>query len=125
MGHRRPNRQVCWTTVSGTNRRRHVCVPIQLLRPLDDLPLISHVGVDRRVLLTLKREVCRLDPHRLEWAGGAESEIGLVQHLDGKIDRLRPEVNHQHLAFEFTLIIGVHLDPRAAAVNFLGDDSTF
>lgn len=65
-----------------------------------------------------------MDPHWPEGPRLAKSEIRLVEHLYRQVDRLGPEVDHQHLALEIAIVIHVHLDPRSAAVNLLGNDTT-
>ena len=73
--------------------------------------------------MTLEGKVCLLHPHGPFRSRHAQPEIGIIEHLNRKVDRLRPEVDHQSFALEFTLLVGIHLDALSAAVNFLGDDA--
>lgn len=59
------------------------------------------------------------------WSRLPQPEIGVIQHLHCEIDRFRSEVYHQSFTLEFPIIIQVHLDSFSAAVDFLGDNTTF
>lgn len=75
--------------------------------------------------MAFKREIGGLDPHRPKRPRLTEAEVRLVQHLYREIDRFRPEVDHQRLALEIAVVVGVHLHARPAAVNLFGDDAAF
>lgn len=75
--------------------------------------------------MTLKGEVCCLYSHGSFWPRHAQPEIGIVEHLNRQVDGFRPEVDHQHLALEISLLVGIHLDALSTAVDFLGDDTAF
>lgn len=59
------------------------------------------------------------------WPRHPQPEIRVIQHLHCEVDRFRSEVYHESFALEFPIIIQVHLDSFSAAINFLGDDTTF
>lgn len=75
--------------------------------------------------MALVGEVCGLHLHRSMWPRHPQPEVGVIQHLHCQVDRFRSEVYHESFALKFPIIIQVHLDPFSAAVNFLGDDTTF
>lgn len=100
-------------------------IPVQLLGPLDNLLFVSSTALRRSLSLTLEGKVCLLHLHGSVRPRYTQPEIRIIEHLNRKVNRLRPEIDHQGFALESALLIRVHLDALSAAVNFLGDDATF
>ena len=101
-------------------------IPVQLLRPLDDLLLILLGGfvLSGYFSLSFVAEIGFRDSHLAHGSKRSQPKVAVVHHLNCEFHRLWSKIHYQSISLEFSFVVIVHLDPRFPGIDFLSNDTT-